>query len=469
MSQIAIHIATPLYVLGFLLSLAGCGSGLGGRNLFGPVYSVGGTVTDLAGSGLTLQINPGAGTCTIPRGVSGAQASFCFAGGQGQAYNITVRTQPSYPSQTCVVANGAGTIGSADVTNVNVTCTTNASRFAYVASGSSNSISAYSIDATSGALTPLTNAPFGAMDPRFVVVEPSGKHAMVANGNSASISVYAIDTSSGTLTTVVGSPFAAGKGPSAVIIDSPDGFVYATNQAEGTVSAYSYNASNGSLTPAHGSPFTAGQGPLSLSMTLDRSLYAQGQFLYVANNSSSNVSAYIADSPQGSLKPVTGSPFPAGNSPTSVVVDPASRFVYVTNQGDGTVSALKIDTTGTNPGALAVVPGSPFAAGSSPAQIVVDAYDRFAYVANKGDGTISAYTIDATTGALSAIAGSPFTDGNAPSSLVVDNLGRFLYVVNSGSSSVSVYAIDPSSGALTPISGSPFATEASPISIALSN
>ena len=40
----------------------------------------------------------------------------------GAAYNVTVKTNPS--GQSCSVANGSGTIGSADVTNVAVTCTT---------------------------------------------------------------------------------------------------------------------------------------------------------------------------------------------------------------------------------------------------------------------------------------------------------------------------------------------------------
>lgn len=38
---------------------------------------------------------------------------------------MTVKTQPSTPVQTCVVANGSGTVGNANVTNVTVTCTTN--------------------------------------------------------------------------------------------------------------------------------------------------------------------------------------------------------------------------------------------------------------------------------------------------------------------------------------------------------
>ncbi len=43
----------------------------------------------------------------------------------GGMYAVTVKTQPSAPSQTCVVGSGSGAVGSATVTNVTVTCTTN--------------------------------------------------------------------------------------------------------------------------------------------------------------------------------------------------------------------------------------------------------------------------------------------------------------------------------------------------------
>ncbi len=38
---------------------------------------------------------------------------------------MTVKTQPTGPTQTCAVTAAAGTVGGANVTNVAVTCTTN--------------------------------------------------------------------------------------------------------------------------------------------------------------------------------------------------------------------------------------------------------------------------------------------------------------------------------------------------------
>ena len=63
-----------------------------------------------------------------------AVRGFCIAGEDywlralhariGFASNVSVATQPSSPAQTCVVANGSGNQPTADVSNVQVTCTT---------------------------------------------------------------------------------------------------------------------------------------------------------------------------------------------------------------------------------------------------------------------------------------------------------------------------------------------------------
>ena len=86
-------------------------------------HTVGGTVAGLAGTGLVLSLNGGAQTLAIP-----ANGGFTFptALATGSSYAVTVATQPSGPSQTCSIANGSGQVGASDVTNVAVTCVTNA-------------------------------------------------------------------------------------------------------------------------------------------------------------------------------------------------------------------------------------------------------------------------------------------------------------------------------------------------------
>ncbi len=83
-------------------------------------YTVNGSISGLAGSGLVLQLN-GAGDTRITR--DGAFA-FPTALTSGTTYAVTVATQPSNPAQVCTVSNGTGSISTQNVTNVTVVCST---------------------------------------------------------------------------------------------------------------------------------------------------------------------------------------------------------------------------------------------------------------------------------------------------------------------------------------------------------
>ncbi len=78
-------------------------------------------------------------------------------------------------------------------------------------------VSAYRIDGTTGALTPVAGSPFPAgINPLAVTVDPRGQFAYVANLSSYDVSAYTIDGTTGALTPVAGSPFAAGSRPVSV-------------------------------------------------------------------------------------------------------------------------------------------------------------------------------------------------------------------------------------------------------------
>jgi len=83
-------------------------------------FSVGGSVSGLLGTGLVLQNNAGDDLAISADG----SFSFATALDDGSAYNVSVFSQPTSPSQTCSVSNGAGTLAGSDVTDVAVTCTT---------------------------------------------------------------------------------------------------------------------------------------------------------------------------------------------------------------------------------------------------------------------------------------------------------------------------------------------------------
>ena len=118
---------------------------------------------------------------------------------------------------------------------------------------------------------------------------PSGRFLYVANICDDNISAYAIDASTGALEPVPGSPFAAGSGPIAVVVDPSGRFAYANNMWSSDVTAYSIDASTGALSQISGSPFQAGLYPQRL--TVDPA----GRFVYVPNAGSDGISVFSID------------------------------------------------------------------------------------------------------------------------------------------------------------------------------
>jgi hypothetical protein len=98
------------------------GGGGGGGTPSATTFTIGGTVSGLTGTGLVLLDN-GGDALTVAPGTGPLTFTFKTALNSGDAYAVTVGTQPSSPSQTCTVSNGTGT-ATANVTSVAVTCTT---------------------------------------------------------------------------------------------------------------------------------------------------------------------------------------------------------------------------------------------------------------------------------------------------------------------------------------------------------
>ena len=82
-------------------------------------YTVGGTVSGLAaGNSVVLQNNGGDDlTVSVDGGFNFATAII-----DGEAYNVSILTQPTTTNQTCAVSSGSGNVGGANVTNVTVNC-----------------------------------------------------------------------------------------------------------------------------------------------------------------------------------------------------------------------------------------------------------------------------------------------------------------------------------------------------------
>src|SRR5258708_9025484 len=91
-----------------------------GGSATGPVTTpttktVGGTVTGLTGTGMVLEDNSGDDLTIVANG------TFTFKTAVTGAYAVTIKTQPTSPTQSCTVAFGSGTATN-NVNNVQINC-----------------------------------------------------------------------------------------------------------------------------------------------------------------------------------------------------------------------------------------------------------------------------------------------------------------------------------------------------------
>jgi len=138
-------------------------------------------------------------------------------------------------------------------------------RLVMVANKLSNNVSVFS-SAGDGSLTPVPGSPFPAGAPPSSVGIATNllplKFAYVTIPGSNEIAGYSIDGTSGALTPLAGSPFPAGVGPLSAVV--ADGYLFAANNGSNDLSVYSIDQSSGALTPVAGSPFPVGQSPTAV-------------------------------------------------------------------------------------------------------------------------------------------------------------------------------------------------------------
>jgi 6-phosphogluconolactonase len=193
-------------------------------------------------------------------------------------------------------------------------------KFLYV-STEQTSVLTYQIDSNTGALTLVSSsfyAPGVSPSTMGMGVNPSGKFVYVT-GNKF-IYAYTTDATTGELTPVSGSPFESGfPYTQSLAIDPLGRFVYTANGNPPSLSAYTINGTTGVLTPIAGSPFASAP---QNSMAIDPS----GKFAYAAV-ANYGIAAYMIDSTTGALSPLPGSPFAVGTEPYALATTHAPSNV----------------------------------------------------------------------------------------------------------------------------------------------
>ena len=224
-------------------------------------------------------------------------------------------------------------------------------------------------------MTSLGTTPAGT-NPYGLAIDPTGRFCFVTNTVSDTVQAYTINQSTGALTSV--GTTATGTIPIDVAVDPTGRFCFVVNLSSLTVQTYTINQSTGALT----SVGTTATNASPIAVAVDPT----GRFCFVVNRGSNNVGAYTINQSTGALTLVSQTP--AGGTPHGVAVDPTGRFCYVTNYGVNSVQTYTIEQS---TGVLIHV-GYNFTA-SSPMGIAVDPYGRFCFATVRNANRLQAYRI----------------------------------------------------------------------------
>jgi 6-phosphogluconolactonase len=358
----------------------------------------------------------------------------------------------------------------------------NTGDYIYVGNGANTFIAGFGLN-SSGALSVLSGSPYNnGVAAQSLAVTPA--NTFLYAGTTNGIYAYAINSNGSITIQNSGSAVAQDVVATRMQVDSTGGYLLAagvsTSTAAQAIGIYQINASTGLLTAITGSPL-----PLYTGNASTPTVVAPTGLLITPNNSYVYVSlgalgvqiltlgtggALSAGAAPAILSPISTSTSPGA---AGLASDPLSAFLFVAEINTG----LRVLSIGTG-GSLKEVSGSPYAVGTGPAGVILDATGSYVYVANRGSNNISAFTLTAASGKLTAIAGSPFASGGQlPIALLNDNTKKFVAVINSGSngtggnSDMQIFSFDTTTdGKLDPVSTATTGTDpTNPQSIAASH
>ncbi|MGO9086196.1 MAG: lactonase family protein [Candidatus Sulfotelmatobacter sp.] len=296
------------------------------------------------------------------------------------------------------------------------------------------------------------------------VADPAGNYLYVSDTYyNDQVYGYSIDPTTGVLSNLPGSPFVFGTTSGTgilygIAIDPLGRFLYYDHALSVGIGEAAINSSSGNLS-SNSYLFV----PATVQI-LGTAFDPEGKFLFAANRSdfsSDEVYVFSMDQTSGALTQVPQSPFTviSNSGPYGTAINPSGNLLYValSNSISAQTSGIAAMTVDLNTGALSLVAGSPFSAGTGFQHLAVHSSGKFLYAILNTDNDVYAFAIDQGSGSLTPVGGSPFPTGGGPLSLAFDASGQFLLVGNFTDSSISVFKVDASNGKLSQVSGSPFA------------
>ncbi|HXJ06227.1 MAG TPA: lactonase family protein [Candidatus Acidoferrum sp.] len=331
----------------------------------------------------------------------------------------------------------------------------------YTSKTASKGIYAYRFDAEKGQLTPIGVAAETA-DPSFVAVHPSGKYLYAVNeiGNfngavSGAVSAFAIDAKTGALKFLNQVP-TRGAGPCYVSLDQTGAYVLVANYDSGSIASFPVHG-DGSLGTASGFVQHSGTGPNKERQEGPHAHWIgtspDNRFALAVDLGLDQVIVYGFDDSKGIFTPMLSgfAKVKPGSGPRHLAFHPNGKFAYVLSEMESSVTVFSYKAKTGSFSSLQTISALPedYSGPKEAAEIAVHPLGKFLYASNRGHDSIAAFAIDEKKGTLKSL-GQVLTGGKTPRHFAIDPTGSYLLVENQESNNIVIFHIDLASGSLTP-------------------
>lgn len=327
--------------------------------------------------------------------------------------------------------------------------------------GESEGIYIYRMNPSSGILE-FTGKATGVDNPSFLSIDTQKQYLYAVNevGDfagkpSGAVSAFAIDQKTGELTYLNKQP-SHGASPCHLSVDKTDKFVLVANYGGGSVSVFPIE-DDGKLGEAtdvvqhHGSSVNLKRQkvPHAHSVTIGSS----NRYAFVADLGLDKIMIYQLELIRGKLKP-NDKPWvkvKAGAGPRHFAFHPNDKYAYVINELDSTLTRFTYDRASGVLSEIENVSTLPedFEGTNYCADVHVLPSGKFVYGSNRGHDSIVIFKIDQTTGKLDYV-DHESTQGKNPRNFAISPNGNFLFVANQDTNNIVAFRIDQETGVLTP-------------------
>ena len=287
--------------------------------------------------------------------------------------------------------------------------------------------------------------------PSFLALHPNGRYLYAANevshfDGAGAVSAFAVDADSGALTFLNLQP-TGGSAPCHNTVDHSGRFVLSANYGGGSVSMHPVrdDGSLGEISDFHqheGSSVDPGrqQGPHAHSINVDPG----NGFAFCADLGLDEVLVYALDLEAGRLVPHGAGRVTPGAGPRHMAFHPNRRFAYVINEISNTITVFARGEDGgslTEVEEVTTLPAG-YAETTHTSDIHLSSDGRFLYGSNRGHDSIAAFAVDSGSGRLTLLGHAPVP--SAPRNFAIDPTGRWLYSGGHNTDRIAVLRVDDS-------------------------